>query len=213
MHKVRWVQFAHTTASLGQCVGRGLTLKSTRLPITEAKFFGRFLYPPLVIPDIQSLSCYETTGIPFPNLYIFLVMTLSLKIHGLQKLQINPAVFASPVNRPSYVKLNDSHLHVALAMSAPWHDQAPQYFGPSLLSNIPIRRKPYVFFLVSSFLEILDFELWCCVCNSLTLAWSLGLQGWGAFLPLSKESSSSIPCRVLWITVQEADIGFTLRLY
>lgn len=54
---------------------------------------GHLLYPCMVIPNIQSLSCYEINFFPPP--YYSSVITLLPKLHGLQKLQINPGVFTN----------------------------------------------------------------------------------------------------------------------
>lgn len=64
------------------------------LSITEGRMFsGHSLYPWMVIPNIQSLSCYEIELFPGP--YYSSVTFLLPRLHGLQKLQINPAVFTN----------------------------------------------------------------------------------------------------------------------
>ncbi|KIM41406.1 hypothetical protein M413DRAFT_27764 [Hebeloma cylindrosporum] len=63
------------------------------LSITEAKPVGRLLYPCLVVPNIQTLNCFETH--PYANPYDLSVMTMLPKLHGLRSLQINPAVFTN----------------------------------------------------------------------------------------------------------------------
>lgn len=62
------------------------------LSITEGGMLtGHLFYPCIVIPNIKSLSCYEIKFFPRP--YYSSAITLLPKVHGLQKLQINPAVF------------------------------------------------------------------------------------------------------------------------